>query len=113
MNQEWPQRSWTVFSSAPLRVGVAWAEPELLRRINRAVEAGTLVNRIGVAVEEPMWTRRLVDKESSSGPSVLGSIPTLLPDEAIFVGRRPGNSRPRRRHWSHWVAVRWFHLSNG
>ena len=89
MNQEWPQEVLDRFLQCPVTgEGVAWAEPELLRRINRAVEAGTLVNRIGVAVEEPM-DAALVDKSRTVVHPCWGSIPTLLPDEAILLADIP------------------------
>ena len=86
MNQEWPQEVLARFLQCPVTgEGVAWAEPELLRRINRAVEAGTLVNRIGVAVEEPM-DAALVDK---TRPSVIA-----LCGIQYLIGSRPEETSP-------------------
>lgn len=89
MTQEWPQEMLDRFLQCPITLkSVKWAEPGLLRRVNRAIEAGQLTNRVGVAVQEPM-DAALVDESQTVLHPCWGGLPTLLPDEAILLADVP------------------------
>lgn len=89
MTQEWPQEMLDRFLQCPITgSGVRWADPALLRRVNRAIEAKQLINRVGVSVLEPM-DAALVDEGQTVLHPCWGGLPTLLPDEAILIAELP------------------------
>ena len=63
------------------------ASPELLDRLNQAIRAGTLYNRLGARVHEPVEAA-LVNADQSCFYPVVHAVPQLLADEAI-VGPLP------------------------
>lgn len=63
------------------------ASPELLDRLNHAIRAGSLYNRLGVRVHEPVEAA-LVNADLSCFYPIVRSVPQLLADEAI-VGPLP------------------------
>ncbi len=58
------------------------AEADLVHRINEAVEAGGITNRIQRPVSEPL-DEALVNEDQSLLFPVRNDIPTLIADEAI------------------------------
>ena len=65
-------------SGTPLRL----AEPQLLSRINRAVESGRLTNKLGEPVTRSLDAALLNEAGDLAYP-VFDEIPVLLIDEAI------------------------------
>jgi|TARA_B110000263_G_scaffold125520_1_gene109209 uncharacterized protein YbaR (Trm112 family) len=64
------------------------ASREILSQINSAVLAGTLTNKKGVAVNEPLL-EGLVTQDGSVVYPVLEDIPVMLIDESISLGDLP------------------------
>ena len=64
---------------------VRLAEPELVERVNRAIAAGTLENREGQAVTEPIEAG-LVREDGQYLYPVRDDIPVMLIGEGIDVG---------------------------
>jgi uncharacterized protein YbaR (Trm112 family) len=64
------------------------ASSEILSQINSAVLAGTLTNKKGVAVIEPLL-EGLVTQDGSVVYPVLEDIPVMLIDESISLGDLP------------------------
>ncbi len=62
----------------PLRL----AGPELIERLNRALAAGSLLNRRGQPVAEPL-TAGLIRQDGRFLYPIFGTIPVMLVDEAI------------------------------
>lgn len=60
------------------------ADDELLTRLNAAVAAGTLRNRLGESLDAPMEAA-LVRQDGAVAYPVVERIPRLLMDEAIAV----------------------------
>ena len=65
---------------------VRLAEPELVERVNRAIAAGTLENREGEAVTEPIEAG-LVREDARYLYPVRDDIPVMLIGEGIELGR--------------------------
>jgi uncharacterized protein len=65
---------------------VRLAEPELVERVNRAIAAGTLENREGEAVTEPIEAG-LVREDGQYLYPVRDDIPVMLIGEGIELGR--------------------------
>jgi uncharacterized protein YbaR (Trm112 family) len=65
---------------------VRLAEPELVERVNRAIAAGTLKNREGEAVTEPIEAG-LVREDGQYLYPVRDDIPVMLIGEGIELGR--------------------------
>ena len=64
------------------REPLSLAGPELLEKVNAAVEAGTLLNRGGKTVRDPI-SEGLVRKDGALLYPVRDDIPVMLLDEAI------------------------------
>jgi len=62
------------------------ADDELVQRINRAVESGSLVNRGGESVKEPI-DGGLVREDGKILYPIRDDIPVMLIDEAIELDR--------------------------
>jgi uncharacterized protein YbaR (Trm112 family) len=58
------------------------AEPSLLEKLNQAIAVGTLVNRAGQPVKEPLQGG-LVREDGAMLYPVVDDIPVMLLDEAI------------------------------
>ncbi|MDE0806292.1 MAG: hypothetical protein OSA24_01975 [Longimicrobiales bacterium] len=70
------------------RQPLSQASREILSQINSAVLAGTLTNKKGVAVNEPLL-EGLVTQDGSVVYPVLEDIPVMLIDESISLGDLP------------------------
>lgn len=70
------------------RAPVRLADEALLARVNRAISGGTLVNRNGDAVTEPL-DAALVREDGAVLYAVREDIPVMLVDEAIPLDRLP------------------------
>ena len=70
------------------RQPLSQASREILSQINSAVLAGTLTNKKGVAVIEPLL-EGLVTQDGSVVYPVLEDIPVMLIDESISLGDLP------------------------
>ncbi len=89
MLAEWPQDQLDRFLRCPItKEGVSWADAMLLRRVNRAIEAGSVTNRVGAPVREPL-DAALVDRSGTWIHPSWGGLPTLLPDDAIELSSVP------------------------
>jgi len=83
MLPEWPQEMLDRFLCCPVTgQGLTWADGLLLQQLNRAIETGKLLNRIGAEVREPL-DAALVDTSRTIVHPCWGGLPTLLSDDAI------------------------------
>ncbi len=69
------------------------AGDELVERVNRAVESGTLENRGGETVREPI-DGGLVREDGARLYPIRDDIPVMLIDEAIELDSLPGEAAP-------------------
>ena len=60
------------------------ADEALLSEVNRAIRAGTVRNRVGAPVEQPLDAALVREDETLLYP-VVDEIPVLLADEAISL----------------------------
>lgn len=67
---------------------VRLADDELLARVNAAIEAGTLANRGGDPVTQPV-AAGLVREDGAVLYPIRDDIPIMLVDEALPVGELP------------------------
>jgi uncharacterized protein YbaR (Trm112 family) len=66
------------------RTPLEMADGDLLDRVNRAIVAGTVKNRLGRKVEKPLQAG-LVREDGKLLYPVIDEIPVLLVDEAILL----------------------------
>jgi len=62
------------------------ADPSLVERLNRAIAAGEVRNRVGRPVDEPL-EGGLVREDGTLLYPIRDGIPSLLADEAIEIGK--------------------------
>jgi uncharacterized protein YbaR (Trm112 family) len=72
-------------NKSPLRP----ADEQLVARLNRAIAAGQLKNRLGEPVKEPI-EGGLVREDGALLYTILDGIPVMLVDEAIPLAEDPG-----------------------
>ena len=83
MSEGWSQEAIDQFLQCPItKEGLAWADAELLRDLNKKIEAGEVANRIGLAMSEPL-DAALVNRSGTILYPCYGGLPALLVDEAI------------------------------
>ena len=90
MSEEWPAEAIARFLRCPLTgQSLSWADPQLVRALNRRIESHELIDRSGTVVKEP-FDAALVDASRRWVYPCWGGLPTLLPDEAIELVESPG-----------------------
>ena len=72
------------------RAPLSLADPPSLLRVNRAIAAGRVKNRGGLAVEEPLQAA-LVRKDRDVLYPIIDEIPVLLVDEGIALDQLDGD----------------------
>lgn len=69
--------------------GLSLARPDLLKSVNAAIDAGTLVNHDGAKLAEPLAEALVTDDGKILYP-VNDGIPVLLEGESVTLDQLPG-----------------------
>lgn len=84
MNRAWEQKDLDQFLRCPAtHEGLRWVDAETLKRLNQQIEAGKVMNQVGVKLAEPV-DEALVNESGTRLYPCYGGLPTLLMDESIL-----------------------------
>ncbi|MEC7498539.1 MAG: hypothetical protein VX936_08545 [Planctomycetota bacterium] len=84
MNRPWNQNELDQFLRCPVtHEGLAWMDAEKLKRLNRDIESGQVMNQVGVKLAEPV-DEALVNESGTRLYPCYGGLPSLLIDESIL-----------------------------
>ena len=78
------KRLLTILRCPTTHKGLAIAKSEILTRVNAAIEAGSVSNRDGTVLSEPLGEALVTDDEKLVYP-VANGIPVLLEGESISL----------------------------
>ena len=78
------KRLLTILRCPVTHKGLALAKSETLSRLNAAIQAGSVANREGTALSEPLSEALVTDDEKLAYP-VANGIPVLLEGESISL----------------------------